>query len=89
MAKASQPLFERHPRQRVAISVVVAEELLDEFIGTLQVLLSNSRVVVPVEIGNRIHGDLAQRASNCFGNRFVSVVLLHTGSGGIQWGIIS
>ena len=71
----------------VAESMIFAAELPQQFVGTLQMLLGDARIVLAVKIGDSINNDTPQRTPHGLGNRRIAVVLLHTCGGGIEHAI--
>ena len=57
--------------------MVLANELFEQLIGTLEMVLGHARVIQAIQIGNRINRGLAQCSPHRFGNWLVRVVLLH------------
>jgi hypothetical protein len=56
LAQPSQLLLVAEQGEPIAVSVILTPKLAQQFISTLQVVLGESGIVVPVEIGNRILG---------------------------------
>ena len=77
MSQSTQSLLKGQTRERVPVSMLVANELFEQFIGSLEMVLSHARVVMAIQVGDRIDRNLAQRSPDGLGNRFVRVVLLH------------
>jgi len=66
LAKPGQSILETEQRESIAVGVVLAAELAEEFVGKLQVVLGDPRIVMPIQIGDGIRRCSAQRPAHTF-----------------------